>query len=196
MTASPTPTGVAVITTGPSAGETPATDTDEPLEIGGLAPLELLGLLAAVALVLAGFFLFRWFSGPPVLTIETEAADGLRVSAGSHDVDFYETGDGAVSFEFTRNELWTGRESDTAVSFDDVFTIENTSGDVMAVTAHGDEDILETLDLLARNESESFSANGFELGAGERVTLSVTFPPEFEPDGDVSVFFEGGSPSE
>ncbi|WP_164471686.1 hypothetical protein [Halosimplex salinum] len=193
-------TAIPVGTSPPAAQEPPTTGAGTPpddgdrFELGGIS----LSLLGALLVALLGLPLALWATGllrgSPALVVTVDTAGGLRVAPGRGDEDHYATGEDTVTFAFTESEDWDSRGDDAPVRFDGVVTLSNATDDPLVVTPHGEDDALETVRVLAGETP--VPADGLRLVGGAEQSLTVEFPAGFDPDDDVTLFFDAEPPAD
>jgi hypothetical protein len=178
-------------TTAPPQGENATDDgitvsTPDDTEIGGFSPLQLGGVVAALAALGAGLLAFRAFGSTASLTLSAAADSELAVAPGELAGEWYDPVDGGFDFRYAESDPWTAAAGDGPVSFERALSVTNTSGEPALVDVDPD----------SVPEGATLSADGVDLtegpvrlDPGDALDIDIDLDPAFDPDGDVDIRF-------
>lgn len=178
-------------TTAPGTQTTATTTDDDQFEVGGLSVWPLLGLLGALSLLPLLFFAYRRFNEASTVTVETVEGSGLAVEPGSFDADYYDVDEDVVTFRFTETEPWGSKVDQEPLGIENVASLTNTTDSDLVITPRADEALADGVRLVPGGTNVDTWPGTYRLASGETVPITVVFPGDFTPDGDVSVVFDG-----
>jgi len=161
-------------------------DDDGDTEIGGLSPVQLGGVVAALAALALGLFAWGLLGSSSALVLVADAGEGLAVRPQSLTDEWYDTRDDGFAFRFAESEPWVEATGDAPVTFERAVTVTNTGSDAARVTV-ADAESLSGVGLSA--DGVDLAADGLVLEDGESADLTLELPVDFDPDGEVTVRF-------
>ncbi|WP_167837382.1 hypothetical protein [Halosimplex halophilum] len=161
---------------------TPDGDT----EIGGLSPVQLGGVVAALAALALGLFAWGLLGSSSALVLVADAGEGLDVRPQSLADGWYDTREDGFAFRFAESDPWAEAAGDGPVTFEQAVTVTNTGSDAARVIV-ADAESLPGVGLSA--EGVDLTGDGLVLDSGESADLTLALPADFDPDGEVTVRF-------
>jgi len=161
-------------------------DDDGDTEIGGLSPVQLGGVVAALAALALGLFAWGLLGSSSALVLVADAGEGLAVRPQSLTDEWYDTRDDGFAFRFAESDPWVEATGDGPVTFERAVTVTNTGSDAARVTV-ADAESLSGVGLSA--DGVDLAADGLVLEDGESADLTLELPVDFDPDGEVTVRF-------
>ncbi|WP_436931431.1 hypothetical protein [Halosimplex halobium] len=165
-------------------GVTVSTPDDGDTEIGGLSPVQLGGVVAALAALALGLFAWGLLGSSSSLVLVADAGEGLEVRPQSLTADWYDTREDGFAFRFAESDPWVEATGDGPVTFEGAATVTNTGSGAARVTV-ADAESLPGVGLSA--EGVDLTGDGLVLDAGESADLTLELPADFDPDGEVTV---------